>query len=60
MTGEGFQPLFPKLKLSERPDGLIVAREQYEPEVRKQRREDNKAMAKSRKFHRRRKQHGRP
>jgi len=46
--------LRPRKRMRERvtPEGLIVVTEGLTPEGRKARREDNKAMAKSRKFHR--------
>jgi hypothetical protein len=60
MTEAQFPGRGQKLHYRESPTGLIIATEQLSPELRKQRREDNRAMAKSRKFHRRRKKHGRP
>lgn len=39
--------------------GLIIVRDDLTPEQKKERREDNKAMKRSREIHRRRKKHGR-
>lgn len=49
----------PRPKLSVAPSGLIVVRESLTPELRKERREDNKEMARIRKLRKSRMKHGR-
>jgi hypothetical protein len=49
----------PRPKLSVAPSGLIVVRESLTPELRKERREDNKEMARIRKLRKGRMKHGR-
>lgn len=56
---EGYKPFFPNERREER-NGLIVVREGMTPEMRRQRRQDNQEMKRSRAIHRRRKKHGRP